>query len=97
MKKQKSKFRKLATLDVDMLPKTIAERQAFEDDTLTPLVEDINFNIEQRVSDDVSDTRSTPSSQPEYLKEIAIMRDRYSSSGFDRATQASCLPMGSEI
>lgn len=25
------------------------------------------------------------------------MRDRYSSSGFDRATQASCLPMGSEI
>lgn len=99
MKKQKSKFKKMMTLDVDMLPKSIAERQAFEDDTLTPLVDDIRFNIEQRDNkeDEVSDSHSTPLSQPEYVKEIAIMRERYSSSGFDRTTEASCIPMGSEI
>ena len=59
MKKAKSKFRKLVTLDVDMLPKAIAERQAFEDETLTPLVEEVYFNIE-RCCEDVSDTQSTP-------------------------------------
>ena len=87
------------TVDVDMLPKSIAERQAFEDETLTPLVDDIHFNIEQRDNKDdvISDSHSTPMSQPEYVKEIAIMRERYSSNGFDRTTESSCLPMGSEI
>lgn len=87
------------TLDIDMMPKSIVARQAFEDDALTPLVEDIRFNIEKRGEndDEVSDSHSTPLSLPEYMKEIAIMRERYSNSGYDRTTEASCMPMGSEI
>ena len=74
--KRKSNFRKIGTIDVSKMPNVIIERQKFEDEALTPLVDNdqFHFNIETRGHDN-SDNLSRQMSQPDYIKDIKIMKE----------------------
>jgi hypothetical protein len=75
--KRKSNFRKIGTVDVSKMPNIIIERQKFEDEALTPLVDNdqIHFNIETRGHDNSDNNLSRQMSQPDYIKEIKIMKE----------------------